>query len=71
MDDALRLRLDIGLVLLAITAASTAVAASGLTDAATVATAVLALLVLLGVVLFLRTTPEWAREGGTEAGDTD
>jgi hypothetical protein len=71
MDDALRLRLDLGLVLLTVIAASALVAAYGVTDIATVATAVLGLLVLLAVVLFVGTTPEWAREAGTEAGDAD
>jgi hypothetical protein len=61
MDDALRLRLDLGLVLLAAIAASTAVAAVGRTDVATVATTVVGLVVLTAVGLFVGTTPTWAR----------
>jgi hypothetical protein len=61
MDDALRLRLDLGLVLLAAIAASTAVAAVGRTDVATVATAVIGLVVLTAVGLFVGTTLTWAR----------
>lgn len=71
MDDALRLRLDLGLVLLAIVAASSAVAAYGVTDIGAVAAATVGLVALTAVVLFVGTTPGWAREDGSEAGNAD
>jgi hypothetical protein len=62
MDSALRRRIDIGLVLLAVIAGSTAVAGTGVTDLATVAAGILAGVLVTAVALFLVTTPSWARD---------
>lgn len=61
MDSELRKRVDVGLLLLAAIAGSTAVAGAGATDGATVAAGIVAGVFGTGVVLFLITTPSWAR----------
>lgn len=55
MDDTIRFRLDVALVLLAVVAGSTAVAAAGVTDGATVAAGVVAAVLPTVAVLFVRT----------------
>jgi hypothetical protein len=62
MDTELRRRMDVGLVLLAAIAGSTAVAGAGATDGATVAAGIVAGVLVTAVVLLLITTPSWARE---------
>jgi Na+(H+)/acetate symporter ActP len=62
MDSELRKRIDIGLVLLAVIAGSTAVAGAGATDGATVAAGILAVVLVTAVGLFLIRTPSWARD---------
>jgi predicted Na+-dependent transporter len=62
MDSDLRLRLDLGLVLLAVIAGATAAAGYGVTDGATVAASIILAAVSAVLVLFLGTTPQWARD---------
>jgi predicted membrane channel-forming protein YqfA (hemolysin III family) len=69
MEQALRLRLNVALVLLAVIAGSAMVTATSLADAGAVAAAVVGLVVLTGVVLFVGTTPKWAREETDVADD--
>jgi predicted acyltransferase len=71
MDPALRRRLDLGLVLLAGIAASTAVVAGTVNDLWPTLIAIVAAVLLTGILLFVTSTPEWAREDGAEAGDAD
>lgn len=71
MDPALRRRLDLGLVLLAVIAANTAVVAGTVNDFWPTLIAAAAAAVLVAVVLFVTSTPEWAREDGTGTGDAD
>jgi predicted membrane channel-forming protein YqfA (hemolysin III family) len=69
MEQPLRLRLNVALVLLAVIAGSAMVTATSLADSGAVAAAVVGLVVLTGVVLFVGTTPEWAREESDVADD--
>ena len=62
MDSNLKLRLDLGLVLLAVIAGATAVAGYGITDGPTVVASTIAAAVSAVLVLFLGTTPQWARD---------
>ena len=62
MDSDLRLRLDLGLVLLAVIAGATAAAGYGVTDGATVVASIILAAVSAVLVLFLGTTPQWARD---------
>ena len=62
MDSDLRLRLDLGLVLLAVIAGATAVAGYGVTDGVTVAASIIAAAVGAVLVLFLGTTPQWVQD---------
>jgi hypothetical protein len=62
MDPELRKRIDIGLILLAVIAGSTAVAGAGATDVATVAAGIVAGVLVTAVALFLISTPSWARD---------
>lgn len=62
MDSELRTRLDIGLILLAAIAGAAAVAGAGTTDTATVVAGIVAAVLPTAVVLFLVTTPTWARD---------
>jgi hypothetical protein len=62
MDSELRKRIDVGLILLAVIAGSTAVGGAGATDVATVAAGISAAVLVTAVVLFLSTTPSWARD---------
>jgi hypothetical protein len=62
MDSELRKRIDIGLILLAVIAGSTAVAGAGATDGATVTAGILAGVLVTAVALFLIRTPSWARD---------
>lgn len=71
MDPALRRRLDLGLVLLAVVAASTTVVAGTVNDPAAAVGAALAAVLLTGVLLFVTSTPEWARGDGTGADEAD
>lgn len=61
MDSELRNRVDVGLILLAVIAGSTAVAGAGATDGATVAAGIVAGVIATAVALFLITTPSWVR----------
>lgn len=68
MDSELRKRLDLGLILLAVIAGSTAVVGAGVTDVATLAAGVFTGVLVTAVALFLITTPSWARD---EANSSD
>lgn len=62
MDSELRKRIDIGLILLAAIAGSTAVSGAGATDVATVAAGIFTGALVTAVVLFVITTPSWASD---------
>lgn len=62
MDPELRKRLDIGLMLLAVIAGSTAVVGSGATGVANVGAGIFVGVLITAVAVFLLTTPSWAKE---------
>jgi hypothetical protein len=70
MDSELRTRIDIGFILLAAIAGSTAVAGAEATDVATVAAGIFAAVLVTAVVLFLSTTPSWTQDETNPRTDT-